>query len=283
MRIKLTGLAAAGLLSLCSITAPAEAGSVTQPGETVGVAAGAPLPPGVYFVNTADWGCRDTQPDVCVGVTIPLVAWSTPWQILGARVQFLAGWPAIEAGTTDTNYTAGMYHPFAFAQLAWDLGGGWGVSYLIGAYFEYHSSIAFDSTSLNQRLAVSYTKHGWNITANLIYGTHFDEVSGRAQASPCPDLSGRGCNPDFLNLDLTFTKTWGKWEFGPVAFGSWDVSEPIDIYRQQQQFAVGGLVGYDFGAVKLQAYVTTDVTQDNYGGYDTRGWTRIILPLSKLQ
>jgi hypothetical protein len=42
---------------------------------------------------------------------------------------------------------------------------------------------------------------------------------------------------------------------------------------------VGGLIGYDFGPVKLQTYVTTDVSQDNYGGYDTRGWTRIIIPL----
>src|SRR5689334_7684849 len=55
-------LAAAGALCLC-LTAPALAGSVTQPGETVGVAAGAPLPPGFYFVNTGDWGCRNTSPD----------------------------------------------------------------------------------------------------------------------------------------------------------------------------------------------------------------------------
>jgi hypothetical protein len=284
MRSKLTAVATAGVLSLCSFAAPAGAGSVTQPGETVGIAAGAPLPPGVYFVNTADWGCRDTDPrDVCAGVTIPVVAWSTPWQILGARLQLLAAWPAIEVGVNDTFYTAGMYNPVALVQLAWDLGGGWGVSYAIGAYFEFDSSIAWADTSLNQRLAVSYTRHGWNLTANVIYGTHFDSVTSRAQTSPCPDLSGRGCNPDFINLDLTATMTWGKWEFGPVAFGSWDLSDPIDGYQQQRQFAVGGLIGYDFGPVKLQAYVTTDVTQDNYGGYDTRGWTRIIVPLSKLQ
>jgi hypothetical protein len=57
------------------------------------------------------------------------------------------------------------------------------------------------------------------------------------------------------------------------------VSDPANGYRNQQQFAVGGLIGYDFGPVKLQTYVTTDVSQDNYGGYDTRGWTRIIIPL----
>ena len=279
MRSKLTALAAAGALSLCSIS-PGLAGSVTQPGELVGLATGAPLPPGFYFVNTADWGCRNTDPrDICVGVTIPVIAWSTPWTILGGRVQFLAAWPAIEVGVNNVDYTAGMYNPAALVQLAWDLGGGWGVSYAIGAYFEFDSGIAWSDTSLNQRFAVSYTGGGWNLTANLVWGTHFDSVTNDPQTSPCPGVSGFGCNPDFLNLDLTATKKFGKWELGPVAFGSWDISDPIEGYRQQNQFAVGGLIGYDFGPVTLQTYITTDVSQDNYGGYDTRGWTRIIIPL----
>ena len=279
MRSKLTAVAAAGLLSL-SATAPGLAGSVTQPGELVGLATGAPLPPGIYFVNTADWGCRSTDPkDTCAGLTIPVVAWSTPWTFLGGRVQFLAAWPAVEVGVTDTFYTAGMYNPLALVQLAWDLGGGWGFSYAIGAYFEYDSSVAWSDTSLNQRFAVSYTGGGWNLTANLVWGTHFDSVTDRPQTSPCPGVPGFGCNPDFLNLDLTATKKFGKWEIGPVAFGSWDVSEPTEAYRQQSQFAVGGLIGYDFGPVTLQTYITTDVAQDNYNGYDTRGWARIIVPL----
>ena len=71
-------MAAAGLLSLAALV-PAHAGSVTQPGETVGLAVGAPLPEGAYFVNTADWGCRNTSPEsTCVGVTIPVLAWATP-------------------------------------------------------------------------------------------------------------------------------------------------------------------------------------------------------------
>ena len=41
-----------------------------------------------------------------------------------------------------------------------------------------------------------------------------ESISDRAQISPCPDGSGRGCNPDFLNIDLTATKKFGKWEIG---------------------------------------------------------------------
>jgi hypothetical protein len=284
MKRKLTAVVAAGVLSLCSI-APTHARSVTQPGELVGLATGAPLPPGIYFVNTADWGCANTDPnDTCIGVTIPVVAWATPWKVLGARLQFLFAAPAVEVGVPNTLYKSGFYNPAALVQLAWDLGGGWGFSYAIGAYFDNDPAVSWSDTSLNQRVGLSYTGGGWNLTANVVYGTHFDSVTGSnlRLVSPClgrADLAGLNCNPDFLNLDLTATKTFGKWEFGPVAYGSWDVSDPVNGYQNQRQFAVGGLIGYDFGPVKLQTYVTTDVTQDNYGGYDTRGWTRIIIPL----
>jgi hypothetical protein len=279
MRSKLTALAAAGVLSLCS-NLPGYAGSVTQPGETLGAAAGAPLPPGVYFTSTQDWGCRTTSPeDTCLGVVIPVVVWSTPWKIAGGRLQFLAFAPAVEVGVDHTLYRSGFYNPGGLVQLAWDLGGGLGVSYAIGAYFENDTDVSWSDTSLNQRLAVSYTGGGWNLTANLIYGTHFDSVNADPQLSPCPFVGGLNCNPDFINLDLTATKKFGKWEFGPVAFGSWDVSTPLDGYQRQRQIAVGGLVGYDFGPVNLQMYATTDVTQDNYNGYDTRLWTRITFPI----
>jgi len=61
MNSKLTKLAAAGALSLCTAV-PALAGSVTQPGETVGLNTGAPLPQGWYAINTVDWGCMEHHP-----------------------------------------------------------------------------------------------------------------------------------------------------------------------------------------------------------------------------
>jgi hypothetical protein len=57
------------------VVSPALAGSVTQPGETIGLAAGAPLPEGVYFVNTLNWGVRKGEngaADVTLGVNIPV-------------------------------------------------------------------------------------------------------------------------------------------------------------------------------------------------------------------
>ena len=132
MNSKLKKLAAAGALSLFT-AGSALAGSVTQPGETVGLASGAPLPQGLYFVNTGDWGNRSGV-DVSLGVDIPVLAWSTPWTILGGRVQFLIAGPLLEAGTHHTNYIRGVYNPLVSGQLAWDLGNNWGFSYLLGAY-----------------------------------------------------------------------------------------------------------------------------------------------------
>src|SRR5262249_48499031 len=109
-------------------------------------------------------------------------------------------------------------------------------------------------------------------------------VTDRPQLSPCPlpfDLV-RGCNPNFVNVDLTATKKIGKWEFGPVAYGSTDLNRPILTYQKQSQIAIGGFVGYDFAPHPLQTYVTTEVVENNYGGRDPRGWARIILPLSNL-
>jgi hypothetical protein len=176
-----------------------------------------------------------------------------------------------------------MYNPLVSGQLAWDLGNGWGFSYLFGAYLDVQTDVAWSSTSINQRFALSYTNDGWNLTANVIWGLQLNQVTDRPQISPCPSpFLSRGCNPDFINVDLTATKKVGKWEFGPVAYGSADLTKPVFDYQKQNQIAVGGFLGYDFGGAILQTYITTEVHENNYGGRDTRGWARVIVPVSKL-
>jgi hypothetical protein len=167
MRNMLVKLATVGMLLLGG-AASALAGSVTQPGETVGLATGAPLPQGLYFVNTGDWGNRSGV-DTSLGVDIPVIAWSTPWMILGGRVQFLLAGPLVEVGVHRTTYLRGVYNPLVAGQLAWDLGNNWGFSYLLGAYLDINSEVAWSSTSLNQRFALSYTGDRWNLTANVIW------------------------------------------------------------------------------------------------------------------
>ncbi len=71
MQTRLLARVAIATLAVCGTSDAVLAGSVTQPGETVGIAAGAPLPEGFYFVDTADWGQRNTSPEATsVGVNI---------------------------------------------------------------------------------------------------------------------------------------------------------------------------------------------------------------------
>ena len=74
-------------------------------------------------------------------------------------------------------------------------------------------------------------------------------------------------------------------EIGAIAYGSWDVSNPcagFGVYSvncKQSQFAVGGLVGYDFGSFIAQAKLAGDVAETNYGAKEVRGTINIIKPL----
>jgi hypothetical protein len=245
MKSNVKKLAASGVFTVSTVVS-ALAGSVNEPGSSVGLPAGAPLPPGFYFIDTASWGERSTSPNTGLGVNIPVLAWSTPWTLLGARVQFLGAVIEDEVGVDHTNYAAGFFNPLFAGQLAWDLGGGFGFTYTLGGFAGVNTSVSFDTSSLNQQFALSYTANGWNLTANTIWGIQAQAVTATL-------------NPDFVNVDLTATKKFGKWELGAVGFGSSDVSSPIPTYQRQSQFALGGLVGYDFGTLVLQTFLTRDV------------------------
>jgi hypothetical protein len=165
MTSNVTKLAAASLLSWLLNAPAAVAGSVTQPGETVGAAAGAAPPPGFYFINTFDYGHRGGTADVDVAVNIPVLAWSTPWTILGGRFIFLAATPAVSVHAPG-NTNLDIYNPLVSGMLAWDLGNGFHFSYLLGAYIDMHSDLAWSSSSLNQRFALTYKAYDWHFTAN---------------------------------------------------------------------------------------------------------------------
>jgi hypothetical protein len=196
------------------------------------------------------------------------------------------GNPTYKVQSTPTSTTGvatrncGVYNPFYAGELAWDLGNGFNVSYVLGSYADVHTEVGWSSTSLNQRFAFTYNKYGWNLTANVIWGIERNSVTDRPQISACPaPFALLGCNPNFVNVDLTATKTFGKWEIGPVAYYSSDLNTPVQGYQKQRQFAVGGLIGYNFGPVILQTYFTSEVYERNYGAADNRLWARVVIPL----
>jgi hypothetical protein len=109
-----------------------------------------------------------------------------------------------------------------------------------------------------------------------------DGAARITRRSEFPDGNRAPLNPDFVNVDLTAGKKFGKWQVAWVGFYSTDVSTPVPGYLKQSQFAMDGLLGYDFGPLVLQGWLTSDVYERNYGGHDIRGWTRIVLPLENV-
>lgn len=256
-------LAAFGLACLTGTSA--FAASASQPGQTIGLPTGAQLPIGLILLDTSSFGIRNTSPNQTENnINLPGVVWVPGVHVFGGRLHLIAIQPVVATRpAAGGRYLSGIGVPLLAAQLAWKVAPNFSVSYLLGGYLPVDTQFLINQGSINQRFAATYNGDGWNLTGNLIYGTYLDPTNKQG-----------AFYPDFLNLDVTATKKFGKWEIGPVAFGSTDLPTNRAGYRHQGQVAVGGLVGYNFGDFFIQGYVTRDVVERNYGGYDTRGWLR---------
>lgn len=271
MRIMKKTLVAATMLA--TSTASAFAGSELFPGISTGIPLGAPLPEGIYVISIPTYGSRTTTPrtDVAAGAPAWLI-WSTPWTIAGGRLLFDTVTPYVDARVPGVIHRSGFANTLLDAQLKWDLGNGFFGGIQSGIYLPMKNElndigVAHDWTAWQGVAALSYLKDGWNLSSTFIVGTGRNGPAGTDVA------------PSWFNYDLTATKKFDKFEVGAVAFGSTDLNAPFDGYAKQSQFAVGGLVGYDFGRINVQMKLTTDVYEKNYNGKDTRMWANVVIPL----
>jgi hypothetical protein len=297
----ISGVLAAAL----SMTATgAYAQTTTVPGELVGLAAVAPLPEGIYGLNTFVYRGTDTGP-IDVGVNVPALIWSTPFVPLGGRVELLVAPPTVFAfgknggpnGIRDLSINVGT---FVGGLWAFDLGNNFGVSFLSGAYLNdlngdrgvlvsnsgnFVSAPVLPQLSSNTYrfgVAGSYTGDGWNLTANLTANIY--DSPGRFGGVNTPGFGntrGPFVISDSLNLDLTATKKFGKFEIGAIGYGTYnfDTSALSAAAGNRGSFSLGGLIGYDFGPFTAQAYVARTVATSVARSETTEGWFRLIVPL----
>jgi len=265
--------------ALGAVSGAAFAGSVTERGETSGLALGAPLPEGIYFIDTASYISRpniSSTQGLNALINIPVVAWSSPWKVLGGRFEAYGALPQAAVGIRGTNgdvWRRAMYNPAGLAGFAWDLGNGFYFSNFIGGYAPIKTEVGKlglggNFWTFNERAALTYLANGNHFTVHAIYGSSGNDLS-----------THKDVQPDYLNVDVTATKNFGKWDLGLAAFGSADLSSPHAGYQKQSQIALGPLVGYSFPGITIQTYVTKDVQHKNYGDGDTTGWLRVIVPL----
>jgi len=262
--------------ALVAVSSAANAGSVTEPGETVGIGLGNPLPEGFYFVDTASYIQRNNTDAgqhslLDAAVNIPVLAYSSSIKIAGGRLEAYGAIPEEEATVQASGGNAslrGLYNPALLVGLAWDLGNGFGFSNFIGGYAPVKGQVGVNAWTFNERAALSWSGNGYSANIHAIYGTSTSDQS-----------THKDVQADYLNVDMSATKSVGKWDLGVAAFGSTDLSSPYGGYKRQDQIAVGPLAGYNFPGVTLQTYLTRDVVSKNYGDGSTVFWFRIVAPL----
>ncbi|MHC2089871.1 transporter [Methylobacterium sp. CM6244] len=308
-------LATGALALTMGMTASASyAQTTTVPGEQVGLATGAPLPEGIYALNTFVYQSRDNSP-VDVGINVPVLVWSTPLVPLGGRLELLVAPPTVftfgKSGPTGLRDLSINVGTFVGAIWAFDLGNNFGVSLLGGAYLNelngdrgvlvqnngVLANVAgggvgggavlpqLSSNTYRFGVAGSYTGDGYNLTANLtanIYDSPSSFGGGRA-----PNRAGFSqvySLSDSLNLDLTATKKFGKFEIGAIAYGTVNFDTGAKAagiinaaLNDRGRFLMGGLVGYDFGFATAQVYVARTVATTSFDSTEISG--RLIVPL----
>ncbi len=284
------GMAALGL---CSMAGSALAGSEIFPGLTTGIITGYDIPVGLYNITGLNYGVRSqfgpgTLPGNSgqdVGEAVPLyLIFQSPWQILGAQVQFQAATAQAFLGEHSPAfdlYRSGYYDTLLMVGLNWNLGDGFGFKIMEGANLPATGQIArADYTAFQQNVAFAYVGHEWELNADAIFGT--GQSASPANVFPLSTVLGNTRatgGPAWFNLDLTAFHVFDKWQLGGIGYYSSDLSSPYTGYARQSQFALGGIVGYNFGPVTIQLKLSRDVYEQNYGGYDTRGWMNIIFPI----
>ncbi|MFE1601028.1 transporter [Methylobacterium sp. ID0610] len=307
--------AGAAALSLGFTATASYAQTTTIPGEQVGLAVGAPLPEGVYAIDTFTFQRADQPGSADTSFNVPVLVWSTPWKVLGARFEGVVAAPTVwsfsRTGGRDISANVGTFVGGIFA---WDLGNNVGVSYLAGVYLNELNAGRFGgaqilaSNTYRQGFAISYTGEGWNLTANLTY--NFYDVPARFDGrNGIAAFYGAQVPSDALNLDLTATKKFGNFEIGAIGYGTTNLRNRAPFAFSSAsfptgcigvgncgtvgpsgggRFALGGLVGYDFGKFSVQAYVARDVVNSvNYvtpagrvrENDRTEGWFRVVAPL----
>jgi Putative MetA-pathway of phenol degradation len=264
----LTVVAPVALVGLMSTSAMA--GPVTYAGESIGLALGAALPEGWYFVDVHSQLFRENTKGLNATVNIPILAWSTPWTFMGGRIEAYgaAPWTSVSPGGSGAAGAQAMYNPALLVGEAWALGGGFHFSQFFGGYAPARGNI-LDTNAwvFNSRSALTYLNNGWDLTAHVIYGVVGDDLVTHAKGT------------DYLNVDLTAVKTIGKWEVGPVAYVTTDTSGPTGA-AMTNRIAAGAMVGYNFPGISVATIITHDVETDNLNNErDTRLIAHFVVPL----
>lgn len=262
------GFCAVAFIGLFAISGPsANAGGSSAPGYTSGLPIYAIFPEGLYYINQHQSNDREVgDVDIRTNSNIFFFYYQSSLKFAEGAVSFVLAPTLFDLTTTGGAHDTGFYNTYVASQISWEIGSGLYFGARLGGYVPQDGDLALDYGTIEPRFGLTYIKNGWQATANFIFGM---PVGG----------SDADLAPDYFIGEFSITKAVGKWTFGPVAHVSTDLNSPYAGYQEQSQFALGGLVAYDFGGANLQVKLTRDVTEENYGGKETALWTNLIVPI----
>jgi hypothetical protein len=278
-----TLLAAAGIAAFAFSPAYANegAGPQTKPGALIGSSAGVP-PPGIYMFNqvftyqanvAGPGNGGNTRIGLHANVDVQGFVFVPGWTFLGATYDavIVQPWEDVSVGTPTNAQFSGMFNTYLVpVELSWKLGtSGFAFKTGLGIYLPTGTetgtfklgNVGAPYYTFQPEAILSYIKDGWNLTAAV-----YDEIN--TANSVTHYTSG-----DILHADFTATKTFGKWTFGPVAYYYGQVTNdscPVSCIATGEStllhsgrfnvWAVGGLVGYDFGPAAFSVWATQEVS-----------------------
>ncbi len=282
-------LAAAGLTALAFTPAYATEGGdqATHPGVFIGASAGVP-PPGIYMfnqvftyqANLVGPGTVNVLQNVLgkppgektgvqAAVDVQGFLFVPGWTFLGATYDAVIAQPFVmqSLGSPINVQAAGMFNTYiAPVELSWKLGtSGFAIKTGLGIYLDDGATTspatlngpANPYYTFQPELIVSYLANGWNLTAAM-----YDEINTENRVT-------HYTTGNIFHADFTATKTIGKWTFGPVAYYVGQITDDTCnagclgstlLHPQRYDtWAVGGLIGYDFGPASLSVWATQEV------------------------
>lgn len=276
-------LAAAGIAAFAFSPAFANEGpgASTKAGAFIGASAGVP-PPGIYMFNqvityqtnlTGPGTGGQTNIGAHINFDIQGFLFVPGWTFLGATYDAVIVQPFadVSVGAPANVQSSGMYNTYIVpGELSWKLGNsGFALKTGLGIYVPDGTKTGTDGLgnvgnpyyTFQPEIILSYLANGWNLSAAI-----YDEIN--TANSVMHYTSG-----DILHADFTATKAFGKWTIGPVAdyYGQvTDDSCPISCMATGEStlghsnrfevWAVGGLVGYDFGPAAVSVWATKDIS-----------------------
>jgi hypothetical protein len=278
-------LAAAGIAAFAFSPAYAleEINPATQPGVLIGASAGVP-PPGIYmfnqvFTNQQNLSGPGTGGKTNIGlhsnVDVQGFLFVPGWTFLGGTYDAVIAQPWVDAsvGAPINVQLSGLFDTFIVPiELSWKLwNSGFQFKTGLGIYVPDGTKTGVFGTgnvgqpwwTFQPEAILSYLKDGWNLTVAV-------QEEFNTANSVTHYTSG-----DVLHADFTATKTIGKWTFGPVAsywgqvtsdscpascVAVYGVNQVLNNAQSSEVWAVGGLLGYDFGPANVSVWATQQVS-----------------------